>query len=151
MSPDAANPPAKRARLEAANSAASTSSQKSQSRIFAPFRHSATFQLSTSTGYSVSTYDIRRLNLLFVTSPQTPSEITSIYARGKELYVGFRTGIWIFERGKKKGEMQMDEVKKGRTGIKDIFGFGDWLIGIIGPKSIGVWNIGTKGKLYKSF
>ncbi|KAK6347828.1 hypothetical protein TWF718_005652 [Orbilia javanica] len=160
MSPDASNPPAKRARLEVAKSGASHQpSQKSSSRIFAPFRslghvttstpfalfqHSATFQLSTSTGHSVSTYDIRRLNLLFVTSPQTPSEITSIYARGKEIYVGFRTGIWIFERGKKKGEMQMDEVKKSRTGIKDIFGFGDWLVGIIGPKSVGVWNIGSR-------
>ncbi|EPS38443.1 hypothetical protein H072_7811 [Dactylellina haptotyla CBS 200.50] len=159
MASDTANPPAKRARLEVAKSAPSTPSQKSQSRIFAPFRslghvttstpfallqHSATFQISTSTGYSISTYDIRKLNLLFVTSPQTPSEITSIYARGKELYVGFRTGIWIFERGKKTGEMQMDEVKKGRTGIKDIFGFGDWLVGVIGPKSVGVWKIGTR-------
>ncbi|KAK6341649.1 hypothetical protein TWF696_008718 [Orbilia brochopaga] len=160
MGPDIANPPAKRARLDViASSSAQSQSTKAQSRIFAPFRslghittstpfallqHSATFQLSTSTGHSVSTYDIRRLNLLFVTSPQTPSEITSIYARGKELYVGFRTGIWIFERGKKKGEMQMDDVMAGRTGIKDIFGFGDWLVGITGPKSVDVWKIGSR-------
>ncbi|KAF3916307.1 hypothetical protein ABW21_db0203543 [Orbilia brochopaga] len=158
MGPDIADPPAKRARLEVAISTSSPSS-RSQSTIFAPFRslghvttscpftllqHSATFQLSTSTGRSVSTYDIRRLNLLFVTSPQTPSEITSIYARGKELYVGFRTGIWIFERGKKKGEMQMDDLTAGRTGIKDIFGFGDWLVGIIGPKSVGIWKTGSR-------
>ncbi|KAJ6262891.1 U3 small nucleolar RNA-associated protein [Drechslerella dactyloides] len=160
MGPDVADPPAKRARLDVAKSGPVPSpSSKSQSRIFAPFRslghvttstpfallqHSATFQLSTSTGHSVSTYDIRRLNLLFVTSPRTPSEITSIHARGKELYVGFRTGIWIFERGKKTGEMQMDDVAAGRTGIKDIFGFGDWLVGIIGPKSVGVWKIGSR-------
>ncbi|EWC44732.1 hypothetical protein DRE_06510 [Drechslerella stenobrocha 248] len=138
MSPDVSDPPAKRARLDVSLGHITTSTP------FALLQHTATFQLSTSTGHSVSTYDIRRLNLLFVTSPQTPSEITSIYARGKELYVGFRTGIWIFERGKKKGEMSMDDVEAGRTGIKNIFGFGDWLVGTIGPKSIGVWNIGTR-------
>lgn len=67
------------------------------------------------------------------------------------MYVGFRTGIWIFERGRKKGEMQMDDVKRERTGIKDLFSFGDWLVGTIGPKSVGVWHIESRGRPFLSF
>lgn len=112
---------------------------------FTLLQHSSTFQITTSTGYSASTYDIRRLNLLFVTSPQTPSQITSLYARGKELYAGFQNGVWIFERGKKVGELEIEESWKSHYGVKELIGFGDWTIGVVGSKRVCVWSCKTRG------
>ncbi|KAG9815226.1 hypothetical protein KCU63_g19577, partial [Aureobasidium melanogenum] len=72
--------------------------QPGSSRLFAPYRTvglvsptvvpftsialgKTTFQLTTSVGRSLQTYDLRRgLNLVFITRPQTPEFITASIA-----------------------------------------------------------------------
>ncbi|KAK3324298.1 Utp21 specific WD40 associated putative domain-containing protein [Cercophora scortea] len=121
------------------------------SAIFAPFRTiglvsptsvpfvsiplgKTTFQITTSVGRSLQTYDLKRgLNLVFVTRPQTPADITATYAWKEKVYAawgdprnGEPQGVWAFQRGKKAAQLElpdgMDEP------IRQILIFGSWIV-----------------------
>ena len=123
-------PVAKRQKLT--NGTAKIIRKPGESRIFAPYRTiglvsptavpftavplgKTTFQITTSVGRSLQTYDLRRgLNLVFITRPQTPSTITASAAwkdiviaawGGEEPNSG--VGVWIFKRGKKEADLEV--------------------------------------------
>ncbi|KAI1802813.1 WD domain-containing protein [Daldinia bambusicola] len=148
------------------NSVAKTKSSTSQqSRIFAPYRTiglvsptnvpftsvplgNTTFQVTTSIGRSLQTYDLKRgLNLVFITRPQTPSTITATCAWKQKVFVawgdsreGSSQGIWIFQRGKKVGELELPSDLN--EPIKQILVFGSWVVAC-GLTRIEVWKTAT--------
>ncbi|KAJ4165276.1 hypothetical protein LMH87_006914 [Akanthomyces muscarius] len=142
-------PLAKRQRVSAPSS--SSKAQKNASRIFAPFRTvglvsptsvpftsiplgKTTFQITTSVGKALQTYDLKRgLNLVFVTRPETPAVITATFAWKERVFAawgarddGETRGIWVFQRGKKVDELALpDDLDEP---IQQILIFGTWLI-----------------------
>lgn len=74
-----------------------------------------TFQITTSVGRSLQTYDLRRgLNLVFVTRPQTPADITATFSWKEKVFAawggskeGEAQGVWVFQRGKKVDELPL--------------------------------------------
>ncbi|KZF21183.1 Utp21-domain-containing protein [Xylona heveae TC161] len=139
---------------------------KSQtSRIFAPYRTiglvsptqvpftsiglgKTTFQITTSVGRSLQTYDLRRgLNLVFLSRPQTPEEITATIAwKGFVLAAwgaakpGSPVGVWIFQRGKKVNELELPADLK--EPIQQLLVFGSWIVGY-GSTRIEIWKSAT--------
>ncbi|KAK0665104.1 Utp21 specific WD40 associated putative domain-containing protein [Cercophora samala] len=130
---------------------AQPSSKRSGSAIFAPFRTiglvsptsvpfatiplgKTTFQITTSVGRALQTYDLKRgLNLVFVTRPQTPADITATCAWKERVYAawgnpskGESQGLWAFQRGKKAAELQLPAGLD--QPIKQIVIFGSWII-----------------------
>jgi U3 small nucleolar RNA-associated protein 21 len=144
----------------------STTSTAQRSRIFAPYRTvglvsptnvpfasmplgKTTFQITTSTGRSLQTYDLKRgLNLVFMTSPQTPFEITATCAwKGKVLAAwgdpskgASHQGIWVFQRGKKVGQLELPSDLQ--QPIKQILVFGSWVVACCITR-IEVWKVTT--------
>ncbi|OJD22740.1 hypothetical protein ACJ73_05910 [Blastomyces percursus] len=148
------------------------------SRIFTPFRTlglvspttvpftsvplgKTTFQITTSVGRSLQTYDLRRgLSLVFLTRPQTPAVITAICAWKDKVLAAWsgggagslssasQQGIWVFKRGKKVGELRFPSlpVTTGGTGttepIEQLLVFGSWIVGC-GSSTIRVWKSTT--------
>ncbi|KAK5998621.1 U3 small nucleolar RNA-associated-like protein [Cladobotryum mycophilum] len=126
-------------------------SATNSSRIFAPFRTvglvspsntpftsiplgKTSFQITTSVGRSLQTYDLRRgLNLVFVTRPQTPADITATFAWKEKVFAAWggsqgdeAQGLWVFQRGKKVDELQLpDDLAEP---IQKIMVFGTWVI-----------------------
>lgn len=105
----------------------------------------STFQITTSVGYSLQTYDVRRgLNLVFVSRPQTPGLITAtcawkdkVFAAWGNFQPGSPGGIWVFKRGKKIASL---EVPAGlRSPIERLLIFGSWIVGS-SSQSIEVWK-----------
>lgn len=105
----------------------------------------STFQITTSVGHSLQTYDLRRgLNLVFVSRPQTPDIITAIYSWQDKVFAAWGNsrreslgGIWVFKRGKKIASL---ETPSGLSGpIERLLVFGSWIVGCTG-KSIEVWK-----------
>ncbi|KAI1102280.1 WD domain-containing protein [Jackrogersella minutella] len=156
-------PLAKRQKLNAVAKPQSSASQ--QSRIFAPYRTiglvsptnvpftsvplgNTTFQVTTSIGRSLQTYDLKRgLNLVFMTRPQTPTAITATCAWKQKVFAawgdpreGSSQGIWIFQRGKKVGELQLPPDL--HQPIKQILVFGSWVVAC-GLTRIEVWKSAT--------
>ncbi|KAI2626201.1 WD domain-containing protein [Xylaria nigripes] len=143
-------PLAKRQKLAAVEKTSSPTSQ--QSRIFAPYRTvglvsptdvpftsiplgKTTFQVTTSTGRSLQTYDLKRgLNLVFMSKPQTPFEITATCAWKEKVFAAWgdsvkgnsKQGIWIFQRGKMVGELALPTDLQ--QPIKQILVFGSWIV-----------------------
>ncbi|KAJ9235602.1 hypothetical protein DTO271D3_2606 [Paecilomyces variotii] len=132
------------------------------SEIFSPFRTlglvsptdvpftavrlgKSTFQITTSVGRSLQTYDLRRgLNLVFLTRPQTPDIITATYAWKDAVFAawgglrpGSPAGVWIFKRGKKVAELQSPPGPV--EPVEQILVFGSWIVGRCG-RSIHVWK-----------
>lgn len=109
----------------------------------------ATFQITTCTGRSLQTYDLRRgLQLVFVTRPQTPGDITASVAARETVYgawaQGGRVGVWAFRRGRREAEL---EVPRGwRAGVKALCCFGGWLVGVCETAML-VWKAG-RAELY---
>ncbi|KAK4189303.1 Utp21 specific WD40 associated putative domain-containing protein [Podospora australis] len=124
---------------------------KRGSSIFAPYRTiglvsptnvpfasiplgKTTFQITTSVGRALQTYDLKRgLNLVFVTRPQTPADITATYAWKEKVYAawgnpsnGEPQGLWAFQRGKKAAELQLPADLD--QPIRQILIFGSWII-----------------------
>ncbi|KAI6785420.1 uncharacterized protein J7T54_007062 [Emericellopsis cladophorae] len=121
------------------------------SRLFAPFRTvglvsptsvpfssiplgKTTFQITTSVGRSLQTYDLRRgLNLVFVSRPQTPADITATLAWKEKVYAawggsrkGEEQGIWVIQRGRKVGELALpSDITEP---IRQILVLGTWII-----------------------
>ncbi|KAI1095779.1 WD domain-containing protein [Rostrohypoxylon terebratum] len=156
-------PLVKRQKLNSVAKPPSSSSQ--QSRIFAPYRTiglvsptdvpfttvplgNTTFQVTTSIGQSLQTYDLKRgLNLVFMTRPQTPATITATCAWKQKVFAawgdssqGSEQGIWIFQRGKKVSELQLPSDL--RQPIKQILVFGSWVVAC-GLTRIEVWQSAT--------
>ncbi|KAG6036507.1 hypothetical protein E4U41_005638 [Claviceps citrina] len=131
--------------------ATTTRDASNSSRIFAPFRTvglvssttvpftsiplgKTTFQITTSVGKALQTYDLRRgLNLVFVTRPQTPADITATFAWKEKVFAAWGNGLdgepqgfWVFQRGKK---VQQLELPSDLTEpIQHIFIFGTWIV-----------------------
>ncbi|KAF2865895.1 Utp21 specific WD40 associated putative domain-containing protein [Massariosphaeria phaeospora] len=136
-----------------------------RSKIFAPFRTvglvsptdvpftslplgKTTFQITTSVGRSLQTYDLKRgLNLVFITRPQTPELITATLAWKKVVFAAWggrgakgARGIWLFQRGKKAGEL---ELPRGLSeNILQLLVFGEWVVGCCSTR-IEVWKAKT--------
>lgn len=95
-------------------------------------------------GKCLHTYDLRRgLNLVFITRPQTPVEITATYAWKDRIFAAWgggnqdvRRGIWVFKRGKRVGEL---EAPDGTEAIKQLLIFGTWIVGCSSTR-IEVWK-----------
>ncbi|OCK86302.1 WD repeat-containing protein 36 [Lepidopterella palustris CBS 459.81] len=134
-------------------------------RIFTPFRTiglvsptdvpftarplgKTTFQITTSVGRCLQTYDLKRgLNLVFITRPQTPETITAstswkdqvLAAWGGEEPQAAR-GVWVFKRGKKVDELELPRFME--ENIKQLLVFGAWIVGCCSSK-IEVWKSST--------
>ena len=139
--------------------------QPGTSRVFAPYRTiglvspttvpfttvplgKTTFQITTSVGRSLQTYDLRRgLNLVFITRPQTPHLITASAAYKDKVFAAWggetadaQRGVWVFKRGKKEAEL---EVPRGSTeNIKAFCVFGSWIVGVCETQLL-VWKTAT--------
>ncbi|PHH77148.1 hypothetical protein CDD82_3649 [Ophiocordyceps australis] len=146
-SPD--SPLAKRQKLSAVPPPAT--SPVHSSRLFAPFRTvglvsptslpftlvplgKTSYQITTSVGPSLQTYDLRRgLNLVFVTRPQTPLDITASHAWKDKLLAawggsrpGQPQGLWLFQRGLKISQLALpSDVSEP---ITQILAFGTWIV-----------------------
>ncbi|KAL6705769.1 rRNA-processing protein utp21 [Coniothyrium glycines] len=133
-----------------------------QSKIFAPFRTvglvsptavpftslplgKTTFQITTSVGRSLQTYDLKRgLNLVFITRPQTPEEITATLAWKKVVFAAWAghkssapRGVWVFQRGKKVAELELP--RGGIERLSKLVVMGEWIVGC-GTSKIEVWR-----------
>ncbi|EXJ92862.1 hypothetical protein A1O3_01416 [Capronia epimyces CBS 606.96] len=153
-------PVAKRQRRDGL--AAAKDKPPTSSRLFAPFRTlglvsptrvpftsvplgKTTFQITTSVGNSLHTYDLRRgLNLVFLSRPQCPKPITAIYAHRDRVFAAWGgaqpnepQGVWVFKRGQLIGELETQGTHPQQ--IVQILVFGPWLVGC-GAQAIEVWR-----------
>lgn len=111
-----------------------------------------TFQITTSTGRSLQTYDIRKgLHLNFITRPQTPEQITASVAWKDKVIAAWggessetATGVWVFKRGKKIGELELP--KRVHEVVTRFCIFGAWIVGLSGTRAL-VWKA-ESGELY---
>lgn len=152
---------AKRQKL--ANGVAKPQRSSGASRVFAPYRTvglvsptevpftstplgKTTFQLTTSVGRSLQTYDLRRgLNLVFITRPQTPETITATTAWKDKLLAawggndGISTtrGVWVFKRGKKVADLEFPP--ECEENVVEFCVFGSWIIGVCASQLL-VWK-----------
>ncbi|KAF1947761.1 Utp21-domain-containing protein [Clathrospora elynae] len=136
-----------------------------QSKIFAPFRTvglvsptevpftslplgKTTFQITTSVGRSLQTYDLKRgLNLVFITRPQTPENICATLAWKKVVFAAWsgpksspQRGVWVFQRGKKVAELELP--RGGIERMRRLVVLGEWIVGC-GSTKIEVWKTAT--------
>ena len=104
-----------------------------------------TFQITTSVGRSLQTYDLRRgLNLVFLSRPQTSEDITATCAYRDRVFVAWggqqpagRRGLWVFRRGKIVGELELPDTVIQQ--LTQIVIFGSWIVAS-GPRAIEVWR-----------
>lgn len=107
-----------------------------------------TFQITTSVGRSLQTYDLKRgLSLVFLSSPVCPELITATCAYRDRVFVAWGTdktpggrGIWVFKRGRYIGSLELGDSAPQKL-IK-ILVFGNWIIGC-GAAAIDVWKSET--------
>ncbi|ODQ63712.1 Utp21-domain-containing protein [Nadsonia fulvescens var. elongata DSM 6958] len=112
------------------------------SKIFAPFRTighvtdltpfavtslGSQFVITTSVGKSFQIYDASTLHLLFVSSPQTPSNITCIHSHFHYVYAGYDNCIGVYKRGKLESILECPRQGEDRDAISNITIFGDYL------------------------
>ncbi|KAG0135859.1 hypothetical protein HOY82DRAFT_498741 [Tuber indicum] len=106
-----------------------------------------TFQLTTALSNTIQTYDVRRLNLVFVSSPPTPGIIRRAVAHRDVVYVAFEdplVRVWVFKRGRKVAELAVaGEGRKKITGWRDLVIFGDWVVGVLDWGMV-VWRRETR-------
>lgn len=93
-----------------------------------------TFQITTSVGRALQTYDLRRgLNLVFVSRPQTPADITATFSWKEKVFAawggtrkGEAQGVWVLQRGRKVDELALpSDITQP---IKQILVLGTWII-----------------------
>lgn len=103
-----------------------------------------TFQITTSVGRCLQTYDLTRgLNLVFVTRPQTPGIITATAAWRERVFAAWKdhgsdsSGVWVFKRGKKIDEVEMPP--GSHEPIRQLLIFGTWIIACC-ENQIQVWK-----------
>jgi U3 small nucleolar RNA-associated protein 21 len=94
----------------------------------------------------LQTYDLKRgLNLVFITRPQTPEEITATVAWKKVVFAAWAGpgrnatahGVWVFQRGKKVAELEMPPGGIGK--INKLIIMGEWIVACA-AKKIEVWK-----------
>ncbi|KAJ4382397.1 rRNA-processing protein utp21 [Didymella sp. IMI 355093] len=164
QNPAAAGPLSKRQKVQG-DAAESSAPAVRQSKIFAPFRTvglvsptavpftslplgKTTFQITTSVGRSLQTYDLKRgLNLVFITRPQTPEDITATLAWKKLVFAAWggaersaERGVWVFQRGKKVAELELP--LGGIETITRLVVMGEWIVGC-GATKIDIWKTST--------
>jgi U3 small nucleolar RNA-associated protein 21 len=107
-----------------------------------------TFQITTSVGRSLQTYDLKRgLNLVFITKPQTPEIITATLAWKKFVLAAWggqerkaARGVWVYQRGKKVDGL---ELPRGMNeNVSQLRVFGEWIVGCCSTR-IEVWKTTT--------
>ena len=105
-----------------------------------------TFQITTSVGKSLQTYDLRRgLQLVFLSRPQCPDQITAVCAYRDRVFVawgghnGGTNGVWAFKRGKLVAELESAALPQC---IQHIVVLGNWLVGCA-PRRIEIWKTNT--------
>jgi U3 small nucleolar RNA-associated protein 21 len=93
-----------------------------------------TFQITTSIGKSLHTYDLRQgLNLTFLTRPSTPSDITAITSWKNLVFAAWgggdhgAGGVWVFQRGKKAAELEISQEVDDI--IHTLMVYGSWIVG----------------------
>ena len=99
-------------------------------------------------GKCLQTYDLKRgLNLVFLTRPQTPEDITAtiawkdgVFAAWGGSYPGAEQGLWVFKRGKKTGTVDLPVDLK--EPVEQILVFGAWIVGCCKTR-IEVWKSTT--------
>lgn len=104
-----------------------------------------TFQITTSVGNALQTYDLRRgLNLVFLSRPQCPSQITATYAYRDRVFVAWggpqpntSRGLWVFKRGQLIAELDIEDTHP--QGIVQILVFGSWIVAC-GSEAIEIWK-----------
>lgn len=104
-----------------------------------------TFQITTSVGRCLQTYDLRRgLSLIFLTRPQTPADITATCAWKDRVFAAWGgttpnepSGVWVFKRGKKIAEL--DSPAGLQEPIEQLLVFGAWMVGCCST-AIHVWK-----------
>ena len=101
-----------------------------------------TFQITTSVGRSLQTYDLKRgLNLVFITRPQTPGPISATTAWADKVAAAWSTGsergVWIYKRGKKVA--QLEAPLDANEDIVQLQVFGSWIVACCRTK-IEVWS-----------
>jgi len=107
-----------------------------------------TFQITTSVGRSLQTYDLKRgLNLVFITRPQTPGDITATLAWKKVVFAAWSGrgrscphGVWVFQRGKKVAELELPA--SVTETITRLVVLGEWVVGC-GTTQLQVWKTAT--------
>lgn len=107
----------------------------------------STFQITTSVGHSLQTYDVRKgLNLIFLTRPQTPESITATYAWQDKVFAAWGHlrprspgGIWVFKRGKRVASLDSPGLD---APIERLAVFGSWVVGCWAG-GLEVWKTGS--------
>ena len=156
-------PAAKRQKLTNGN--AKSHRPPGVSRIFSPYRTvglvsptsvpfttvplgKTTFQITTSVGRSLQTYDLRKgLNVVFITRPQAPETITATAAWKDKVVAAWggedvqsHRGVWVFKRGKKETELELP--RRWRENIQRFCIFGSWIVGVCETQLL-VWRSTT--------
>ena len=105
-----------------------------------------TFQITTSVGKSLQTYDLRRgLQLVFLSRPQCPDQITAVCAYRDRVFVawgghnGSANGVWVFKRGKLVAEL---ENASSPQHIQHIVVLGNWIVGCASGR-VEIWKNDT--------
>ena len=105
-----------------------------------------TFQITTSIGRSLQTYDLRRgLQLVFLSRPQCPETITATCAYRDRTFVawggsnGQPGGVWIFKRGSAIAQLETSNLTQQ---LDQILVFGNWIVAC-GEEAIEVWKNDT--------
>lgn len=98
-------------------------------------------------GRCLHTYDLRKgLNLVFLTRPQTPENITATCVWKDRVFAAWgnrgskTSGVWIFKRGKKIA--QLETLQQPVEAIQSILIFGSWIVGCSSNR-IEVWRSAT--------
>lgn len=135
------------------------------SRLFSPYRTvglvsptsvpftavplgKTTFQITTSVGRSVQTYDLRRgLNVVFISSPRTPDAINATTAWKDKVIAAWggqeeqsQRGVWAFKRGKKETELELP--RNWRENVQRFCILGSWIVGVCQTQLL-VWKSST--------
>jgi U3 small nucleolar RNA-associated protein 21 len=108
-----------------------------------------TFQITTSVGRCLQTYDLKKgLNLVFITRPQTPESITASTAWKSQILAAWggdnsqaARGVWLFKRGKKVNELEQPSWGM-KENVKQLLVFGAWIVGCC-SSTIEVWKSST--------
>ncbi|PWW76120.1 WD40 repeat-like protein [Tuber magnatum] len=112
------------------------------SRILAPFREE-----NFSYRWLIMGYYVRRLNLVFASSPPTPGTIRRVVAHRDVVYVAFEdplVRVWVLKRGRKVAELAVaGEGRKKATEWRDLVVFGDWVVGVL-DWGMAVWRRETR-------